>query len=127
MDIVEILEADYQRFPAEQNYSIYADDVFFQDPLNKFRGVDRYKQMISLIETWFIEPRMDLHRIERLGEKIHTSWTLSWNTPLPWKPRISIPGRSELQLNEAGLIASHVDYWDCSRLEVLKQHFRAKQ
>lgn len=127
MDIVEILKADYQRFPAEQTYSIYANDVFFQDPLNKFRGVERYKQMISLIETWFIEPKMDLHRIERLEEKIHTSWILSWNTPLPWKPRISIPGRSELQLNGSGLIASHVDYWDRSRLDVLKQHFWAKR
>lgn len=125
MDIIEILKEDYQRFPVNQTYSIYAPDVYFQDPLNKFRGVKRYKQMINFIETLFLNPKMDLHNIQRLGDTIKTEWTLSWNTPLPWKPRISIPGWSELGLNSDDLIISHVDYWNCSRLDVVKQHFFA--
>ncbi|MBW4615975.1 MAG: DUF2358 domain-containing protein [Desmonostoc vinosum HA7617-LM4] len=123
MDIIKILKEDYQRFPINQTYSIYAPDVYFQDPLNKFRGVERYKQMIGFIQTWFIEPKMDLHNIQRLQDTIKTEWTLSWNTPVPWKPRISIPGWSELGLNSENLIISHIDYWNCSRLDVLKQHF----
>ncbi|MBC6430056.1 DUF2358 domain-containing protein [Nostoc sp. HG1] len=122
MDIIEILKEDYQRFPVNQTYNIYAPDVYFQDPLNKFRGVKRYKKMINFIQTWFLDPKMDLHNIQRLGDTIKTEWTLSWNTPLPWKPRISIPGWSELSLNSDGLIVSHVDYWNCSRLDVVKQH-----
>ena len=122
MDIIQILQFDYQRFPVNQTYSIYAQDVYFQDPLNKFRGVERYKQMIKFIETLFIDTKMDLHGIQRLEDTIKTEWTLSWNTPLPWKPRISIPGWSELRLNSAGLIVSHIDYWNCSRIDVLKQH-----
>ncbi|MEH2275555.1 DUF2358 domain-containing protein [Nostoc sp.] len=125
MDIIEILKEDYQRFPVNQTYSIYTPDVYFQDPLNKFRGVKRYKQMINFIETLFLNPKMDLHSIQRLGDTIKTEWTLSWNTPLPWKPRISIPGWSELGLNSDGLIISHIDYWNCSRLDVVKQHFFA--
>ncbi|MDF5709433.1 MAG: DUF2358 domain-containing protein [Nostoc sp. S4] len=123
MDIIEILKEDYQRFPANQTYSLYAPDVYFQDPLNKFRGVKRYKKMIGFIETFFLNPKMDLHNIQRLGDTIKTEWTLSWNTPVPWKPHISIPGWSELTLNSDGLIVSHVDYWNCSRLDVVKQHF----
>lgn len=123
MDIIQILKEDYQRFPVNQTYSIYAPDVYFQDPLNKFRGVKRYKVMINFIETWFLNPKMDLHNIQRLGNSIKTEWTLSWNTPVPWKPRISIPGWSELALNSDGLIVSHIDYWNCSRLDVVKQHF----
>jgi Uncharacterized conserved protein (DUF2358) len=123
MDIIEILKEDYQRFPVNQTYSIYAPEVYFQDPLNKFRGVKRYKLMINFIQTWFLNPKMDLHNIQRLGDTIKTEWTLSWNTPLPWKPRISIPGWSELGLNSDGLIISHIDYWNCSRLDVVKQHF----
>ncbi|MCC5607936.1 DUF2358 domain-containing protein [Nostoc sp. CHAB 5834] len=122
MDIIEILKEDYQRFPVNQTYSIYAPDVYFQDPLNKFRGVKRYQKMVNFIQTWFLYPKMDLHNIQRLGDTIKTEWTLSWNTPLPWKPRISIPGWSELSLNSDGLIVSHVDYWNCSRLDVVKQH-----
>ncbi|MEH1864052.1 MAG: DUF2358 domain-containing protein [Nostoc sp.] len=123
MDIIEILKEDYQRFPVNQTYSIYAPDVYFQDPLNKFRGAKRYQKMINFIQTWFLDPKMDLHNIQRLGDTIKTEWTLSWNTPLPWKPRISIPGWSELGLNSDGLIVSHIDYWNCSPLDVVKQHF----
>lgn len=123
MDIIKILQEDYQRFPLNQTYTIYAKDVYFQDPLNKFHGVERYKQMIKFIDTWFINTKMDLHDIQPLGETIKTEWTLSWNTPLPWKPRISIAGWSELKLNADGLIVSHIDYWHCSPLDVVKQHF----
>lgn len=122
MDIIDILKDDYQRFPLNQTYSIYAPEVYFQDPLNKFRGVKRYKEMIKFIQTWFENPKMDLHHIEKLGDTIKSEWTLSWNTPLPWKPHISISGWSELTLNAEGLIAAHIDYWHCSRLDVLKQH-----
>jgi len=122
MDILQILKEDYQRFPLDQTYSIYAEDVYFEDPMNKFRGVKRYKQMIGFIRTWFINLKFDLHDMSRQGDVIKTRWTLSWNTPLPWKPRINISGRSELLLSADGLIISHIDYWDCSRLDVLKQH-----
>ncbi|MEQ8381706.1 MAG: DUF2358 domain-containing protein [Coleofasciculus sp. A1-SPW-01] len=123
-DIIEILKQDYQRFPVDQTYSIYANTVFFKDPLNEFRGLNRYKQMIGFIQTWFINPQLDLHDISQSGNTIKTRWTLSWTTPLPWKPRISIPGWSELRLNADGLISSHIDYWDIPRLDVLKQLFR---
>lgn len=121
MDIIEILKQDYQRFPADQTYSIYAQDVYFQDPLNKFRGFERYKEMIGFINRWFIAPKLDLHDIRRSGDTIETQWTLSWTAPLPWQPRMAIAGWSELKLNSAGLIVSHIDYWKCSRLDVLKQ------
>jgi hypothetical protein len=125
MSILEILKQDYQRFPINQTYSIYAEDVYFQDPLTKFRGIDRYKKMIQFIQQWFLDPQMDVHDIQQQENTIKTEWTLSWNTPLPWKPRISISGWSELRLNPQNLIVSHIDYWHCSPLNVLKQHLFA--
>lgn len=126
MDILEILSADYQNFPKNQTYRIYAEDVYFKDPLTKFRGRDRYRQMIHFIETWFLDPQLDLHQIQRNGNQVQTQWTLSWTTPLPWKPRINISGWTELQLNDEGFIISHIDYWHCSRWDVIKQHFSGK-
>lgn len=121
-NIIETLKADYQRFPLEQTYSIYALDVYFQDPVFKFRGLELYKWMIKFIHIFFTNLRMDLHHIEQDKNMIKTEWTLSWNASLPWKPRISISGWTQLGLNNQGLISSHIDYWHCSRLDVLKQH-----
>ena len=121
-DILELLRDDYRRFPHDQTYSIYADDVRFKDPMNEFRGCDRYRQMIGFIQTWFREPQLDLHQIQQEGDRIRTDWTLSWTTPLPWQPRIHIEGWSDLHLNADGKISAHIDYWHCSRLDVLAQH-----
>lgn len=123
MDIVEIIKQDYQRFPYHQTYSIYAENVYFQDPVNKFNGIESYKDMIKFFERWFINIKLDLHDIQPNNDAIKTRWTLSWTTPLPWKPRVSISGWSELKLNSDNLIISHIDYWDCSRLDVVKQLF----
>lgn len=123
MTIVDILKQDYSRFPENQTYTIYAEDVYFKDPLNEFNGVERYQKMIGFISQWFINVQMDLHGISQSDNLIKTRWTLNWTAPVPWKPRISIPGWSELQLNSAGLICSHIDYWNCSRFDVVKQLF----
>jgi len=125
MDILEILQADYQRFPQNQTYSLYAEDVYFKDTMSEFRGRDRYQRTIQFIDTWFTNPKLNLHTIQRNGNQIRSDWTLSWTTPLPWKPRITIAGWSELEVNQQDLIISHLDYWHCSRFDVLKQHFKS--
>ena len=130
MNIIEILQEDYQRFPRDQTYEIYAKEVYFKDPMTEFRGIKRYQSMIGFMSHWFQNIQMELHDIKQMGDlpeplrdRIETQWTLSWTTPLPWQPRIAISGRSELMLNEQNLIISHIDYWDCSRWDVLRQHF----
>lgn len=127
MDVLEILKADYQRFPRDQTYDLYASDVYFKDPLNEFRGRDRYRLMIGVIQWWFHDLKMDLHAITQSGNQIRTDWTLKGRANLPWRPFIAIPGWSELTLNEAGMITAHIDYWHCSRMDVLKQHATLRQ
>jgi hypothetical protein len=124
MDIITILRQDYAKFPLDQSYEIYDEDVYFQDPLTRFRGLARYRKTIEFIKTWFEHPHLEMYEIDRVERLITTHWVLSWNTPLPWHPRIEIPGKSELLLNDADLIISHIDYWDRSPLDVLKQHFK---
>ncbi|MCL2923755.1 MAG: DUF2358 domain-containing protein [Trichodesmium sp. MAG_R04] len=126
MDIISTLKQDYQTFPANQTYTIYAKNVYFKDPLNKFRGIDRYQKMIDFMNSWFNDIQLDLHDISQSGNVIKTRWTLGWTAPVPWKPRMAIPGWSELKLNTDGLINSHIDYWDISWFNVLKQLFQVK-
>lgn len=123
MNLVEILREDYTHFPKDQTYSIYAEDVHFKDPLVQFRGVAIFQKMLQFMDIFFFDVKMDLHAIQQVESEIQTRWTLSWTAPLPWKPRMAVPGSSELKLNSDGRIAAHFDYWDCSRLDVLKQAF----
>jgi hypothetical protein len=127
VDIVAALKADYARFPETQTYELYAEDVFFKDPLTSFYGVKRYRTMIAFISRWFADVQMELHSIRQTAQCIETIWTLRWIAPVPWRPKMVISGRSELLLNDAGLIRSHIDEWDCSRLDVLRQLFLQKQ
>ncbi|MEM7761517.1 MAG: DUF2358 domain-containing protein [Cyanobacteria bacterium P01_A01_bin.40] len=122
-NVIEILREDYARFPENQTFEIYADEVYFKDPLNEFRGVKRYQDMISFLDTFFSNIEMEVHDINLTGEVIKTEWTLNMTSPLPWQPRLSIPGWSELTVNKQNLISSHIDYWHISPWQVLGQNF----
>lgn len=123
MDIIQTLKQDYQNFPHNQTYAIYAEDVYFQDPLNEFTGIERYQKMIGFLESFFKNINLELHNIKQTEDKIKTEWTLNMTSPLPWKPHLSIPGWSELKLNQDNLIISHIDYWHISRFNLLQQNF----
>jgi hypothetical protein len=122
-DILITLERDYENFPHQQTFAIYHPEVYFKDPLTEFRGLPRYQKMIQFLDRWFQAIDLQLHAMEQQDNLIKTRWTLAWTSPLPWKPRIAISGRSELTVNDQNLIISHIDYWDCSRGNVFKQHF----
>lgn len=122
-NLVEILKEDYARFPEDQTYEIYAEDVYFKDPLNEFRGVKKYQAMIKFLGTFFGNVQMDVHDVSQQEQLIKTEWTLNMTSPLPWQPRLSIPGWSELGISQNNKIASHVDYWHISPWSVLRQNF----
>ncbi len=123
-DLLTVLQQDYQRFPQDQTFSIYAEDVYFKDPLNHFRGLDRYQKMIAFLARTFRDIHLDLHKIKQKTEHIRSDWTLSMTCPLPWRPRLVISGYSELIVNQQGLIISHVDYWHHAPWQVFFQIFQ---
>ena len=123
MEIIDIIKQDYQNFPDRQTYSVYAENVYFEDPLNKFNGVEKYQKMIEFLGTFFKNVNLELHSIEQQERTIITVWTLNMTSPLPWKPRLSIPGWSELQLDERDTIVAHCDRWKIAPWKVLLQNF----
>ncbi len=133
-NILDIIKADYAKFPEAQTYSIYSEDVYFKDPVYNFRGIKQYQKMIGFITFWFKNLKLELHDISRSENLVKASWTMSWDAPLPWKPRISVTGWSDLTVDkftgnldksegDRELIISHIDYWECTKLDVIKQHF----
>lgn len=121
--VVETIKQDYQNFPNEQTYSIYAEDVYFEDPLNKFQGIARYQKMIGFLGRFFQNIDLELHNIDQEKNIIKTEWTLKMTSPLPWKPQLVIPGWSELEINQDNLIISHRDFWNIKPIKVLLQNF----
>jgi hypothetical protein len=126
MNLAEIIKQDYQQFPENQTYSIYAKNVHFKDPVYDFYGLKKYQQMIVFLKKWFKNLHLELHEIKQTENQIDTRWTMSWNSPLPWQPFISVSGRSELKLKD-NLIVGHYDYWDKSFWHMIKQHFIIKK
>ena len=122
-DLIPILKADYQRFPENQTFAIYAEDVYFKDPLNEFRGVKKYRAMIGFLSKFFSNIEMEVHNVTQTGTIIKTEWTLNMTSPLPWKPRLAIPGWSDLEVGKDNTIVSHIDRWHISPWNVLRQNF----
>ena len=62
----------------------------FIDPLNKFRGIQKYKDNIQLLKesALFTDARMDLHEARVIDSStVLTSWTLSMTfKAFPWRP-----------------------------------------
>uniref|UniRef100_A0A7S2NPD6 SOUL heme-binding protein n=1 Tax=Cyanoptyche gloeocystis TaxID=77922 RepID=A0A7S2NPD6_9EUKA len=119
----QILEALREELPAmfepgaNVDYSIYAKTVHFQDPLNDFVGIDKYRGNISFLQTFFKDSKLDLHGIA-LGkykdgrDMVISRWTLAMTAPLPWSPRLAFTGTSEYVLDDSGAVVEHVDKWD---------------
>lgn len=122
MNLLETIEADYLRFPENPTYNIYAENVHFKDPVYNFYGLKKYQEMITFLSKWFKNLHLELHEIIEKENQIDTRWTMSWNSPLPWQPFVSVSGRSELKI-ENNLIIGHYDYWDISKWDLIKQHF----
>ena len=122
MNLVEIIQQDYQNFPENQTFSIYAENVHFRDPIYNFSGKNKYQSMIKFLRRWFKDLRLELHEIKAQEDQIDTRWTMSWISPLPWQPSVAVTGRSELKVKD-NLIIGHYDYWDCSVWDLIKQHF----
>ena len=125
MDLVKIIKEDYNRFPENQTYSIYAENIHFKDKIYDFYGLKKYQNMIGFLSKFFKNLHLELHDIQQNENQIDTRWTMSWNSPLPWQPFISVSGRSELKVQD-NLIVAHYDYWDCSIWNVVIQHFKLK-
>lgn len=102
---------------AKPDYSIYAESVTFEDPLNKFRGVSRYAANINFLNSSpvFATASLSLYDVRVISpyrDTVRTRWALQMVANLPWRPCAAFTGQSDYVVNDAGKVCRHIDYWD---------------
>ncbi|WVN41751.1 nuclear transport factor 2 family protein [beta proteobacterium MWH-UniP1] len=103
----------------DQLADFYAPDCEFTDPFQKVRGRDRVRDIYLEMFNQLDRPRFTNVRLlgspNPSGSEVMIGWTFEFALG-PNKPRQSIAGASLLVIDAQGLIQSHHDYWDASRL-----------
>lgn len=116
-------------FEKDISYDIYSHDIEFRDPVNRFKGKFNYRIIFWTLrfhgQLFFTQLFFDLHHVQLVNSNtIRADWTVRGTLRVPWKAPIFFNGYSMYQLNQAALIYEHVDTWDRSPGEILKQFFR---
>ncbi|MEP0750606.1 DUF2358 domain-containing protein [Trichocoleus sp. Lan] len=125
--VVETLKKDLPMlFERDISYDIYTQDIYFEDPVNKFKWKFNYRIIFWTLrfhaQLFFTEIFFDLHDVAQIDEEtIRANWTVRGVLRLPWKPRLFFNGYSTYKLNKDGLIYNHIDTWDRKPSEILKQ------
>lgn len=104
--------------PAGPDLALYSPDVAFKDPLNRFRGANKYADNIAFLgaSAVFRAADMRLHDAWPVAvggrDAVRTRWTLAMTVALPWSPRVVFTGTSDYVIAPGGEVAEHVDRWD---------------
>ena len=127
---IETLKQDLPTlFEQDITYDIYTRDIYFQDPVNRFKWKFNYRIIFWTLRfharLFFTEIYFDLHDVKQTEERIIKAyWTVRGTLRLPWKSRIVFNGDSTYKRTQGGLIYNHLDTWDRKPSEILKQFFR---
>ncbi len=128
--VIETLQKDLPTlFEKDISYDIYTQDIYFQDPVNRFKGKFNYRIIFWTLrfhaQLFFTEIFFDLHDVKQTEKEIIKAyWTVRGTLRLPWKARVFFNGDSTYTLTQDALIYNHLDTWDRKPSEILKQFFR---
>ncbi|MBD0335628.1 MAG: DUF2358 domain-containing protein [Cyanobacteria bacterium Co-bin13] len=125
--VVKTLQADLPAlFEQDITYDIYTSDILFKDPVNRFKGKFNYRIIFWTLRfhgrLFFTELFFDLHGVKPVApEQIRADWTVRGSLRLPWQTRLFFNGFSIYRLTSEAQIYEHVDTWDRSPGEILRQ------
>ena len=124
--VIETLKQDLPTlFERDISYEIYTKDIYFQDPVNKFKGKISYRIIFWTLrfhaQLFFTEIYFDLHDVEQKEDTILAHWTVRGVLRVPWKAKIFFNGYSTYKLTQDNFIYEHIDTWDRKPSEILKQ------
>jgi len=130
-ELIKTLKHDLPTlFQQDISYDIYSPDIYFRDPVNKFKGKFNYRIIFWTLrfhaKLFFTQIYFDLHQVSQTADvdTILAYWTVRGVLRVPWKASIFFNGYSTYKLNPDNLIYEHIDTWDRKPSEILRQFFK---
>lgn len=126
-EVIKTLKNDLPTlFEKDISYEIYTKDIYFRDPVNKFKYKFNYRIIFWTLRfharLFFTEIYFDVHEVDQSDEDtILAKWTVRGILRVPWKAKVLFNGYSTYKLNEDNLIYEHIDTWDRKPGEILRQ------
>ncbi|MBD2354569.1 DUF2358 domain-containing protein [Tolypothrix sp. FACHB-123] len=116
-------------FEKDISYDIYTQDIYFRDPVNKFKYKFNYRIIFWTLrfhaQLFFKQIYFDVHEVYQSAEDtILAKWTVRGVLRVPWKAKIFFNGYSNYKFNQDGLIYEHIDTWDRKPTEILRQFLK---
>ncbi len=133
LQIPEVIKTLQDELPTlfEQNisYEIYSHNIYFSDPVNKFKGKFNYWLIFWTLRfharLFFTEIAFDLHDVYQADiNTIIARWTVRGVLRVPWQAKLLFHGYSTYKLNADCLIYEHIDTWDRKPGEILQQFWQ---
>ena len=93
----------------------YAATARFKDPFNDVRGVPAIEQIFRHMFEALDQPRFVVTQQLQQGSDAFLSWDFTFRFKRFQRGELQrIQGATHLQLNDAGLVTLHRDYWDAA-------------
>ncbi|ESQ49591.1 hypothetical protein EUTSA_v10021425mg [Eutrema salsugineum] len=129
-DVMGILTTDYGNayfVTGIFTCAVYSDDCIFEDPTISFQGTDLYERNLRLLVPFLEDASIELQNMEKSVSSqinyIRATWKLRTYLKLPWRPLISINGSTVYELDGDFKIVRHVESWNVSAVEAIRQIF----
>jgi hypothetical protein len=103
--------AELQRTRIGALDAMVAPDMLFRDPVQEFRGRDKFKALFERMYEAFANPAFVVHNRALDGQVCFLKWTF---TGAMGKRTFAVIGVSEVEFDNAGLVVTHVDHWDAA-------------
>jgi hypothetical protein len=107
----------------------FDDACSWETPLFRCSSRAAMAEQLSSFMSFFLEPCIHFtsHRNCDNGTAIDVDWLVSFTYPLPWRPRITVSGKSRATFATSrssfppGLVVSVIDEWDVSVWNIFSQ------
>ena len=102
---------ELDQHPLSELATIYAEDVEFQDPVHRTRGLPALQAYFEQSMAQVISCRFDIEAVDELTGEAYARWTMQLRHPrLNGGKTVEVPGISHLRYNQK--IHWHRDYFD---------------